>query len=153
MKIIDLPLEKLETWSWLMLQLGKIMRDKMQLMWSPGKSWKLSCIKLEETKDDWKQGKIFKSALQNFWEKVNPLLHPAFLFQSWKWLLISKSLPVIHSMTHILDLPGTFDKPMRRKLTLLLMECEVKKLHSLSLGLSGNQLLKTDISISKSCLL
>ena len=136
-----------------MLQLGKIVHNKMQLMRLPGKSWRLSYIKLEGIKDVWKQGKIFKSALQNFWEKANPLLHLAFLSQSWKQLLILRSLPAIHSMTHILDLPGTFDELMRRKSTLLLMECEVKKSHSLSLDRSGNLLLKTDMSISKSCLL
>ena len=56
-------------------------------------------------------------------------------------------------MTHILDLPGSFDELMRRKSTPLLMECEVKKLCSLSLDQSGNLLLKTNMSISKSCLL
>ena len=97
MKIINLPLEKLETWSWLMLQLGKIVHDKMQLMRSPGKSWRLSYIKLEGIKD---AGKDFQVRLAELLGESEPSAPSGF------------PVSVLEAAPHLKELAShTFDDP------------------------------------------
>jgi hypothetical protein len=131
-------------------QREQVEQDRMPSTLLPGKFWKQNCAKPKAMRAKPVLERILELGWQSFSERVNLLLLPVFRLPFWMWHLTSRNLVAELLMTPILGLRGVLGAPTGKKLTELLMGCELRISLNLSHVRSGNPSSKIDMSTLKS---